>query len=358
MNSGRIRTTITALLCSSVLLFVSRDQAQTINYISVKGSVFNETGDLQQDVRIVFSSGADPRKTVQYDIAASGTFDVPLLPAVPYNLRIMANAYPLQYYDPAAPDMNADGPPEAQLIFNADDSLVVRLTQAPRQISGLYGFIQGIVTDSMDRPLRQAEVMVMMPGKDVVADVFTDSAGSFLCKVPAQPQFVSAFCFPYPTQYWSVSGTTGSPSSQGLVNVPSNGMTPIKIALRMNPQNADGSVSISGLSANAYVNDSNRLWITCNVPPGLNLDTLVLYSKDRFGDIVKLAAFPYSSQQTMFSWEETRPWLPSFFSYVFTGTGANSVRSNITGYDPLGGRKISPDSLLDKRLSRQVGSAR
>ena len=670
MNSGKMSNTLVTMLCTSVLLFVLSSTAQTTSYISVNGSVLNETGALQPGVRIIFSSSADPRKMVQYDIAASGTFSVSLLPSINYNLRIMADGYPLQYFDPAMPDMNADGPPVAQLIFNVDNSLVVRLTQTPRQISSIYGFIKGIVTDSTHRPLRQAEVMVLMPGKDVVADVFTDSTGNFLCKVPSQPQFVSVSLFPYPMQFWSVNGTTSlNPTSQGLIIVPANGTIPVSIALRMNPQDTSGSIpvnnqggtisgfvvttqgkplgliyvninaslgnyssntqtdsagkfvfsglatgkyclnvsnstfltvqdtnqcnytvteggtlsgimlkveqggiitgtftapalqdtmfnngfeialfpdslvasnpflfeswttwanvnyaaagtfvssavpvgkwrmvfrpqsstqqtsatqpfvqswaysfgatgagflnsvsitinggdtvkgisvnfdkgycvtghitfeaglqnnwcnvsacikegnyfipiahfsgatsgvfSLSGLkdnqdyyirmdasnypmqywsstgpstqpltpyhfstasfvsldlnmlmkpsgytenytrlSANAYVNDSNQLWITCNVPQTLTLDSLALFSKDRFGNLVKLNTFLNLSQQTTCTWEEKRPWLQSFFSYVFVGRSANdTMRSNITGYDPLGKRKISPDSL-------------
>jgi len=70
----------------------------------------------------------------------------------------MAYVYPLQYYDPAMPKREYRWPPAAQLNFSADDSLVIHLTQTPRQISGIYGLIKGMVTDSAMRPLRQATV--------------------------------------------------------------------------------------------------------------------------------------------------------------------------------------------------------
>ena len=467
------------VFCASVLLYVVSGQAQT-GYISVKGGVVNELGSLQPGVQVVFSSSADPRKMVQYDIAASGTFEVSLVPSINYNLRIMAYVYPLQYYDPAMPNVNTDGPPAAQLNFSADDSLVIHLTQTPRQISGIYGFIKGMVPDSAMRPLRQATVMVLMPGKDVVAEAFTDTMGSFLCRVPAQPQFVSAFFYPYPVQFWSINGTTLSPNGQCLVQVVPNDTAYLNIVLRINPQDSagtgtgpvvvtpmgsisgrvqtqttgqpvagatvialrvdsaaaflndsgfnpqfiyspytdtaksDGSYSIkivpagkylvfargqnfitqfylnadvaskaktlfvdstsltgidffvrsggmiagdfTSLSANAYVNDSNQLWITCNAPQALALDTIVLFSKDRSGDLARVNTFVNSPRQTTFSWQEKRPWLPSFFSYVFVGTGpSDTERSNITGYDPFGNRKISPDSLRINVFSDRWG---
>jgi len=59
-----------------VLLYVVSGHAQT-GYISVKGSVVNEWDRYSRRAGH-FSSSADPRKMVQYDIAASGTFEVSL----------------------------------------------------------------------------------------------------------------------------------------------------------------------------------------------------------------------------------------------------------------------------------------
>jgi len=78
-------------------------------------------------------------------------------------------------------------------------------------------------------------------GKDVVAEAFTDTMGSFLCRVPAQPQFVSAFLYPYPVQFWSINGTTLSPNGPMLVPVVPNDTAYLNIVLRINPQDSTGT---------------------------------------------------------------------------------------------------------------------
>ena len=81
MNPREMCCTLMTVFCASVLLYVVSGQAQT-GYISVKGGVVNELGSLQPGVQVVFSSSADPRKMVQYDIAASRTFEVSLVPSI------------------------------------------------------------------------------------------------------------------------------------------------------------------------------------------------------------------------------------------------------------------------------------
>jgi hypothetical protein len=156
----------------------------------------------------------------------------------------------------------------------------------------------------------------------------------------------------YPMQYWSSAGPSVQPATPWHFSTTS--FVSLDIKMVMKPSGYSGNYT--SMSANAYVNDSNQLWITCNAPQALTLDTIVLFSKDRSGDLARVNTFVNSPRQTTFSWQEKRPWLPSFFSYVFVGTGpSDTERSNITGYDPFGNRKISPDSLLINVFSDRWG---
>lgn len=177
----------------------------------------NATGMIIAGAKVVFTDTSGMYFQTFTD--ANGAYSVLLMPGV-FSLRVEASGYPLQYYNP----LNNTETSNFRFAYDSVSapSVTIKLTQNPTAIISSHGWVTGLVTDTLGLPLANVNVcLVMTPGTDVTADLFTDTNGRFSARVPAVQHALWAMGGrqAYPKQYWTPGGTTSAIGTSAMFGV-------------------------------------------------------------------------------------------------------------------------------------------
>ena len=217
-------------------LFVYYSYSQTA---IISGKVIDrETFNTVSNARIIFYDTTGIKEIFSND---TGYFIIQLPPGS-YSVRIMKEGYPLQYFEPS---FNTDLPLFRLIINNNNiqDSirLDIKLTKSPREIAQGYGYISGIVLDTLGKALENINVIAYITeGREITAEYITNFEGKFCIKLPAIPHYIS-FNSPllsYPNQFWnSTAITTVSPTYNSILDIKSNDTIKISVVMQKTPVN-------------------------------------------------------------------------------------------------------------------------
>jgi hypothetical protein len=180
--------------------------------------------------------------------------------------------------------------------------------------------------------------------------VASDSMFEMPGLIDGQDYYIRVDAPNYPSQYWSPAGAAVEPANPYHFSTGSFVEPVVRVV--QNPQGL--VVAPPSLSAWFFYSDTGGLRIQCNASSArMGIDSLVLYSKDVYGDIITAAVFPSMPQTMQYTWNETRDLTQGPYYYAFVGKGAAaSLRSNVVYYYPMKFQSIPSDSL---RLSITPG---